>query len=801
MRKILLCALLFVGSYFFIAPQNALAEGGGCAGYFYVVSIVGYNTSQNYVYGYEAMALDYYLGICFDPQVSGVLDPICSPNGEGDLDYDEDIGFADWIPAEVFLSSNNYQPNTYYTSLGDFFLRRWYNGQRIYQGYVGVCIRTPPICTPFDENGTAVPCPIPSVTPTPTPTPTPPAITISSINIVEKYGEETVTVNITNNPMGTTNFTLRTTNGTGSATFENGTNEVIINGNATNQQLRIRGITESSAADNITIEAKANNRPTVLAHDEFTVAVITSLEFERINMDDEAFNNNPGTDGIVNPDGSEGLRIYPDRNNPTDGTDRSIIRVNAEVSPSVPNVKVYFASFDLDDPSATGLPIDTTGNNGNDNNGAVNSSKSGEFIAPTGSVCTAVTTASDVSQIGCDVAGKSASTNYKVTMQPGDNFAVAASFSDTYRDGIRVNSLDGSKLINSANLIIPISGTSNPDNIAGLRTKMLTNWRKLHIEVDSMGAASGNKVEGNLTDTKKVSSGNQTLNLSVSNLRVNRFENGTLVIKRGNPAVVFKTLRVRATTYVSNTDDTVVNYANTASSVTVFNNTGVFSVSPSDSFILYDDDDVNDDGVLDGDEGDTVPEPDRGLLQSVDTPCPSAYTANNCNVFASAYVRPEYDLTGNQRNVTYFANRSNTEIDTLVQTFFQAKSTEASEVFWTIYLLGAYQQLETDSSDPDRLGALYGVTGTLESTIFEELARATEYEDFDRLYTSVAPWRNRSIGKRFTSAHEVGHLFGCDHMDGGSAVTDYGVMGTVDTRTTANYNDYSLNIIRKRRHP
>ena len=140
-------------------------------------------------------------------------------------------------------------------------------------------------------------------------------------------------------------------------------------------------------------------------------------------------------------------------------------------------------------------------------------------------------------------------------------------------------------------------------------------------------------------------------------------------------------------------------------------------------------------------------------------------------------------------------------ISIIIQTFFQAKSTEASEVFWTIYLLGAYQQLETDSSDPDRLGALYGVTGTLESTIFEELARATEYEDFDRLYTSVAPWRNRSIGKRFTSAHEVGHLFGCDHIDGCSAVTDYGVMGTVDTRTTANYNDYSLNIIRKRRHP
>jgi hypothetical protein len=531
------------------------------------------------------------------------------------------------------------------------------------------------------------------------------------------------------------------------------------------------------------------------------VAVITSLGFERINMDDTVLDNNPGTDGIVNPDGSEGLRIYPDKNNPMDGTDRSIIRVRAAVSPSVPNVKVYFASFDLDDPSATGAPIDTTMGAGNDNNAPVNRSKSGDFIAPMGSNCTAVTTVMDVSQIGCDVAGKSAATNYKLTMQPGDNFAVAASFSDIYRNGIALNTTNGSIIQNNTSQPIPVSGGTNSNSVAGLRTGMLTVWRKLHIEVDSMGAASGNKVDGNLTNTKKVGTGNQTLNLSVSNLMVNRFENGTLVIKRGNPAVVFKTLRVRATTYVSNTDDTVVDYANTASSVTVINNTGTFSVSPSDSFVLYDDDDMNDDGVLDGDEGDVVPEPDTSLLQSVDTPCPSAITANNCNDFASAYVRPYYDLTGNQRNVTYFANRSDTEIDTLVQTYFQNRATEASEEFWTIYLLGAYQNEEGKSGDPNRVGsAVFGATGTLESTIYGEIARPTEYEEIDRRFPGVG-WRNRSIGNKFTTAHEVGHLFGCNHMDGGSLTNDYGVMGLSSTRTVSTYNDYSLSIIRMRKHP
>ena len=389
----------------------------------------------------------------------------------------------------------------------------------------------------------------------------------------------------------------------------------------------------------------------------------------------------------------------------------------------------------------------------------------------------------------------------KTTMQPGDNFAIAASLTDRYRDGIRVNSIDGSKLIDAANKIIPITGTPNNDNVPAIRTEMLTVWRKLHIEVDSMGAASGNKVDGNLTSTKKVGIGNQTLSLSVNNLIVNRFENGTLVIKRGNPAVVFKTLRVRATTYVSNTDNTVVDYANTASSVTVINNTGTFSISPSDSFTLYDDDDMNDDGVLDGDEGDPVPEPDRALLQSVDTPCPSAITANNCNDFASAYVRPYYDLTGNQRNVPFSETVDSTQIDMLVQTYFQNKATEADKNFWTIYLFGAYQSGATDrQGDPDRSIMRFGETGTIESTVYAELLRPTEFKDLDRISTA-GPWATRSIGNKFTTAHEVGHLFGCNHTDGSPLATDYGVMGLSESRTTATFNDYSIDIIRKRMNP
>ncbi len=665
-------------------------------------------------------------------------------------------------------------------------------------------------------------CPLnPSIacpTPTPTPTPTPPGVAITQrTDIIEKNGTKEIKVTVTNNSSGTTKLNLRATNGTGDAVFDtNNSTELIINGNVTDQAVKIKGTAESSGVDNITVEAKLNTNTAVVDHDEFTVAVISSLVFERIDATYAELDSNPGN-GIAGT--AVGQRIYPDQLNaaetiPTITIDRSLVKITATVSPAIPNLNVYFASFDLDDPSSDVAPIDTLGSLGNDNNGGVSGSNSGDFRNPTGGSCTnAVTgvTPDFISKINCTTSSTTASTNLKVTMQPGDNFAVVASLTEVYRDGIVLNSTDGSKLMDAANNELPITRTAG-NNVQGIRTNMLTVWRNLHIEVDTMAAPTGlcntagtncNKIEGNLTETKKVPNAAATLKLSVTNLELNRFENGRLIIKRAGSATAFKTLRVRAVSYVSNTDDTVVDNANTADSVTVINNTGVFSISPTDSFVLYDDDDMNDDGVLDGDEGDVVLEPDRGLLQAVDTPCTSvAITANNCNVFASAYVVPAYDLTGNQRNVPFSETISSSGVDTLVQTYFQNKATEANQSFWTIYLLGAYQTSDYSlHRDPNRSNALYGETGTIESTVFIELARPTEYDVMNQRYPLVPVWTLRSIGNKFTTAHEVGHLFGCNHTDGMPLATDYGVMGIASSRTTATFNNYSLNIIRKRSNP
>ncbi len=653
--------------------------------------------------------------------------------------------------------------------------------------------------------------------PTPTPTPTPQCLklslldcqdigaTIDAPEIIEKYNVVDIPITVSDavDPNGqalTTTFSIRTTSGTGSATFEDGSTSISFQGNVTSQNLRVKGVTESSQVNNIIIEAKYNNR--LLASDTFTVAAITALEFDRIDNTYVALDENPGTDGTVNPDGSEGQRIYPDKisvadvNAPTQ-VDRSLVKVTATVSPSVPNLTVYFASFDLDDPS-TSSTIDTNGSNGNDNNGAVNNSLSGGFVNPaTGGTCSgavAGTTPNYISKISCTTSAATVTTNFKVTMQPGDNFTVYANLTGAAIPDNFVNS--GSSITTSSGGTIHISGQPNAGQTLGIRTNMLTVWRKLHIEVDSMGQVSGNYATGQIINAHKLGSGNQTLDLSVSNLEPNRFENGRLVISRTDAAGNTAQIADRRIT------------SNTASSVTFINNLRL-SIQNGDNVTLYDDDDMDDEdiGMLNGDKDDDVPEPNLDLLQPNDAACivsAIGKITNLCNVFLPAYTVPKYDLGGSHENIVFSANISDSDIINIYNNHFNQRATEANSDFWTIYLVGGYQWTEDWDSDPGvsrttglgnsfafaKVDSLQGIG----VTVFSELNRPTEYESIDnynltRGFTSINSWRDRPVDDEYTVAHEVGHLFDGYHEDKGL------MSGSID-RTDGNFRDITINKIR-----
>ncbi len=637
---------------------------------------------------------------------------------------------------------------------------------------------------------------------------TTPQPSISDVGFVEKNGLRDVTLSFLAGGGPTSSDTvklkLERLNGTGSATFEDGSTEATYTGTGGPQTFRIKGVTESSQANNYKVQAEVNNSSDGQPSREFTIAVISSLIFERINTTgaspDVALDENPGN-GL--PNTNVGQRIFPDRNTAADVTDRATLRVKATVAPAnVSNLRVYFTSFDLDDPSATATPVDTTGADGVDNNGVVGGSRSGQFSNATGVTCANISTGAaplHVSRIDCPVNNTTTSANFRVTMQPGDNFAVATSLFEAYRNELHLNTTAGANIINNANHVIPISGEANPNNVRGLRTRMLTVWRRLHVEVDSMEDASGNSVSGSFAGPQTIGVGDTTLNITVATpLESNRFENGRLVVN-GMPPMPFSV--------VASTPGTP---ANTANTVRVSNTGMPLHVTASTTFELYDDDDMDDEDVgnLNGDDGDDVDEPDFGILTSNDTACTNTFNANNCNVFLSAYVRPVQDLATSNENVPFATHVDDAAIAALRNAHFQNQTHHARDDFWAIYTLGVYQAEEINNDgDPNEqpigggqinLGGVQGrvdsLGGTGEGAVtFLEPARATEWNIINVYFPA---WNTRPVGRRFTLAHEVGHLFDGQHGDNATGTTDAGLMRQTSNRTSPLFTDVTINKIR-----
>ena len=210
-----------------------------------------------------------------------------------------------------------------------------------------------------------------------------------------------------------------------------------------------------------------------------------------------------------------GLAIYPDRPSPSATGDFSAVTVVATITPAVPGIALYFGAFDVGDPSLLTAAPD---NNGTSPDGAFT------ITARTGT-------------------NGAVSTNFHVSMQPGDNFRVVASPLANFRsDCLAANTNDPGELW--------FTGSTNriPTNC---KTPMLTVWRRLHVEVDSMAAvpAGSNAAFGNivaLSGSPSTGATNAALDVNLvtgltptdNSLNLDtggngRFENGSILI--GSP--------------------------------------------------------------------------------------------------------------------------------------------------------------------------------------------------------------------------------------------------------------------------
>ena len=200
-------------------------------------------------------------------------------------------------------------------------------------------------------------------------------------------------------------------------------------------------------------------------------------------------------------------RVFPDAR-VVGGTVETNARdkVNVEVALSVAppsEIKLYLKSFDVDDPTASTNAVDYE-SSADDNRGAT-PAQAGQFTGELSGVMELVFP-ENVKTTNCE---------FQTTMQPGDNFRVAANgdrdFFATLANNDLVQDVGGSDADKNANkqriVCTNIIGTVADQEIRGAdkyASDVLTIWRFLHVEVDSMSAppatgAEKNTVDGTLT--------------------------------------------------------------------------------------------------------------------------------------------------------------------------------------------------------------------------------------------------------------------------------------------------------------
>lgn len=433
---------------------------------------------------------------------------------------------------------------------------------------------------------------------------------------------------------------------------------------------------------------------TVLGRYLFEFSRVTKVEYEQIDGTDLGIDENPNT--------GRGGRIFPDKKDAGDTVDRRRIRVKAKYGENKAGARIYFRSFDLDDPSANSAPIDveTTANAGDDNNGNVDgttNTRAGQLSIPTPNPNNCQPFAAGVSCL-TDATG-TATVDFITTRQPGDNFTVAASANETYLTGLTL-AADGMSLKDTSNVTTPETKPNlNPcesSSVRACRAEMLTVWRRLHLEVDSMGTVSGNQISGSVPSSVKIRTGANDFNITTTEpLDIARFDNGRIDFGVRFAKVV--TNSPSAANPPTN-PPTQVTYTTT---IRINNNYGAYVLPGGQTFTLYDDDDYNaDDTLLDGDSAEPIVRlPESFKYLSDDLQGGNYSDGKSKNMYGSAYIIPEYTWAEsvrqyNQTNLQFELNvEDGTNNATLINVLNRNRDSRNDEKddFWIGYILIGYQ--------------------------------------------------------------------------------------------------------------
>ena len=425
--------------------------------------------------------------------------------------------------------------------------------------------------------------------------------------------------------------------------------------------------------------------------------------------------------------------MFPDRDHPTDTANSVRVRVRAKLTAAVANITVYFRSLDVDDPSTNDTAVDPDAGGVLDNRGTPRNG----LIGPVGG-----TGSSGTFVVNSDASGF-AEADLQVSRFPGDNYRVATAVRGAVITGINAA---GTDLRDSVGTPLP--------TVRAKSTEMLTVWRRVHVERDSMGAANGNSISGQIVSVTPNAPLNQSLVVvKAAALQLNQYENGILTI-------------------TGTGDFPIVQNGPTAFTV----QGSVPASTAGMAFTAVDDDDFDGDDIPNnGDAGDDVVAPGSvySLMQ------PSDVLAQNA--FARAYIKPVWDggggttTTHDNGNVGFTINVDTTMNERIEMKIAQGRgSTAELDDFWVAYSQDAYQPDVGRDADSNAEGTAWGgISPACDCRDTGGSGNVPRGSIGSLVFVEVLRDRSDPVANADTATHELGHQFG---LLGDAPAVDQGIM-------------------------
>ncbi len=433
----------------------------------------------------------------------------------------------------------------------------------------------------------------------------------------------------------------------------------------------------------------------------------------------------PATDQVL-----LGLNYHPDATL-EDGNWNESIYVRVETTPRINDVAIYMRALDPDDPSANspGNALDTDAISG---------------LAGDNRDRTARLTSRHLTTGFIDGTDGAVRNTFRVSHQPGDNHRVAASLKESSLYPVESSVLNNDNIHPSGAPVPAQDGQETQmATFIGHISPLLTIWRILHIELDSMNQVSwtANSQQGTIQAQPEFNPATQRAWITIEDLdsefeAVDQHRTGRIDIA-GYGA--FLTLR----TEVQNGNDRVE----------IQNAPAGIVNAEGQQYTLWDDDKGSQY------EPDFIMEPDYPPVV-----LPHLLDDDLMNrVYAPAYVDVEfagfehfdYDTPFDHQvhNVAECKQLANTNRDL-----------NSSPTFWVVHLTAAYQGWIPKDGDPDTektdLGLQFGLTVETSGHSSGSLVYLETIRD------QYAPgYQNIVYLEQFTVAHESGHQFLIQHED------------------------------------